>query len=66
MAVSRTLGHSCPSTMINIYSHLLPEMQAEAAQKTDEALSPTSINGAAQIETGAALRAEIEAGLVQR
>lgn len=63
MEVSRTLGHSRPSTTLNIYSHLLPGMQAEAAQKIDEALSPTSISGALQNEVGAAVRAEIEAGM---
>jgi hypothetical protein len=30
--VSRTLGHSRPATTLNIYVHLLPEIQAEGAQ----------------------------------
>ncbi len=38
-------------------------MQAEDAQKIDEALSPTSISGAVKNEAGAAVRAEIEAGM---
>ena len=38
-------------------------MQAEAAQKIDEALSPTAINSAVRNEVGSAVKAEIETGM---
>ena len=63
MVVSRTLGHSRASTTLNIYAHLLPGMQAEAAQKIDEALSPMAINSAVRNEVGSAVKAEIETGM---
>lgn len=63
MVVSRTLGHSRPTTTLNVYSHLLPGMQAEAAQRIDEALSPTAINGGMQVGIGAAVQAEIDTGM---
>ena len=63
MVVSRTLGHSRASTTLNIYAHLLPGMQAEAAQRIDEALSPTAINRGMQNEVGSAVKAEIETGM---
>ena len=62
MVVSRTLGHSRASTTLNIYAHLLPGMQAEAAQRIDEALSPTAINNARN-EMDSAVKLEIETGV---
>lgn len=38
--VSERLGHSLQSTTLNIYNHLIPGMQREAAKKLDEALLP--------------------------
>jgi len=45
ITVSRTLGHSRASTTLNIYGHLMPGIQPDAAQKIDNALTPTPIDG---------------------
>jgi integrase len=37
--VSEMLGHASVSITLNIYSHLLPDMQEKAAQALEEALS---------------------------
>lgn len=37
-AMSERLGHSTIGLTLNVYSHVLPDMQAEAAQKVDTAL----------------------------
>ena len=55
IVVSRTLGHSRPSTTLNIYGHLLPGIQPEAAQLIDDALTPTPINGFGFGEIGVAI-----------
>jgi len=36
--ISERLGHSKVGFTLDVYSHLLPGMQEEAAQKVDEAL----------------------------
>jgi hypothetical protein len=38
--VSRRLGHSKPSITLDIYGHLIPGMQAEAAQMIDDLITP--------------------------
>jgi integrase len=38
--VSRRLGHVKPSITLDVYGYLLPSMQAEAAQKIDELITP--------------------------
>lgn len=58
ITVSRTLGHSRPSTTLNIYGHLMPGIQPEAAQLIDDALTPTPINGFDLGEIGIALMVE--------
>jgi integrase len=40
--VMETLGHSDISLTMNTYSHVLPELQREAAQRMDDFLSGTS------------------------
>jgi integrase len=40
IVVSRRLGHAKPSITLDIYGHLMPGMQAEAAQKIDELITP--------------------------
>lgn len=60
ITVSRTLGHSRPSTTLNIYGHLMPGIQPEAAQLIDDALTPTPINGFDLGEMGIAIMAEKE------
>ncbi|RPI33834.1 MAG: site-specific integrase [Chloroflexota bacterium] len=41
IVVSRILGHSKPSITLDIYGHLMPVMQLEAAQTMDEIMMPT-------------------------
>ena len=38
--VSRRLGHAKPSIRLDVYGHQIPSMQAEAAQKIDELITP--------------------------
>lgn len=40
LVLSRSLGHSRPSATLNVYSHVLPAMAAEEAEKMDAALKP--------------------------
>jgi len=40
IVVARRLGHSKPSTTMDIYGHLIPDMQTEAAEKLDELITP--------------------------
>ena len=41
--VQERLGHSDISMTLNIYSHVLPSMQEEAAEKLDELLRPIEV-----------------------
>lgn len=41
--VSRRLGHAKPSITLDVYGHLIPEKQQEAALLMDELLTPISI-----------------------
>ena len=43
IAVSRRLGHSKPSITLDIYGHLIPSMQVEAAQKIDDLVTPVEL-----------------------
>jgi integrase len=38
--VSKILGHAKPSTTMDIYGHLIHEMQGEAARLMDELVTP--------------------------
>ena len=40
IVVSRRLGHAKPSITLDVYGHLLPSLQEEAAQKIDELITP--------------------------
>jgi integrase len=42
--VSRRLGHSKVSITLDIYGHLMPEMQNEAADLMDELVTPVAID----------------------
>ena len=44
IVVSRRLGHSKPSTTMDIYGHLYHEMQEEAARVMDELVTPIQIS----------------------
>jgi len=43
IVVSKILGHAKPSTTLDIYGHLIHEMQAEAARIMDELLTPIRV-----------------------
>ncbi|HSF82485.1 MAG TPA: site-specific integrase, partial [Anaerolineales bacterium] len=43
IVVSRRLGHAKPSITLDVYGHLIPSMQAEAAQKIDELITPVEV-----------------------
>jgi len=43
IVASRRLGHAKPSITLDIYGHLIPSMQAEAAQLLDELVTPVEI-----------------------
>jgi hypothetical protein len=40
LIVSQRLGHSRPSITLDVYGHLIPSKQEEAAQLMDDLLSP--------------------------
>jgi integrase len=42
--VSRRLGHSRPSVTLDVYGHLIPSMQAEAAEKIEELITPIPLH----------------------
>ncbi|HEX8991807.1 MAG TPA: hypothetical protein VF784_09020 [Anaerolineales bacterium] len=44
--VSERLGHSDVSLTLNIYSHLLPAMQDQAAEKLDQLMTPIDVSDA--------------------
>ena len=43
IVVSRRLGHSKVSITLDIYGHLFPEMQDEAAELIDDLITPVEI-----------------------
>jgi integrase len=44
IVVSRRLGHAKPSITLDIYGHLIPGMQAEAAEMIDELVTPVKLH----------------------
>jgi integrase len=44
IVVSRRLGHAKPSITLDVYGHLLPSMQLEAAQLIDELITPVEFS----------------------
>ena len=44
IVVSRRLGHAKPSITLDVYGHMIPSLQAEAAQKIDELITPVEID----------------------
>jgi integrase len=40
IVLSRRLGHAKPSITLDVYGHQIPSMQAEAAQKNNELITP--------------------------
>ena len=43
IVVSRRLGHARTSITLDVYGHLLPSMQAEAAELIDGLVTPTEV-----------------------
>jgi integrase len=43
IVVSRRLGHSKPSITLDVYGHLIPSKQAEAAELIDELIMPVAV-----------------------
>jgi integrase len=43
IVVSRRLGHAQASITSDVYGHLLPNMQDEAAEMIDELVTPTEV-----------------------
>jgi len=43
LVVSKILGHTKPSTTLDIYGHLIPVMQEEAARIMDELVTPIPV-----------------------
>lgn len=43
IVVSKILGHAGPSTTMDIYGHLIHEMQGEAAQVIDDLVTPIRV-----------------------
>jgi len=48
--VSKILGHAMPSTTMDIYGHLIHEMQEEAAKIMDELVTPFRLEMTAAVE----------------
>jgi len=44
IVVSRMLGHAKPSITLDVYGHLLPSMQIEAAEKIDVLITPVALH----------------------
>lgn len=42
--VSRRLGHARPSITLDVYGHLIPYMQLEAAEMIDELVTPVQLH----------------------
>ena len=54
LVVSRMLGHARPSITLDVYGHLMPSMQAEAAEKVDALLAPIEFTGCSRLQPVAA------------
>ena len=43
IVVSRRLGHAKASITLDVYGHLIPSMQIDAANKIDELIMPVAV-----------------------
>jgi len=50
LVVSKILGHSKTSTTLDVYGHLIPVMQEEAARIMDEVITPIPVDLGGNIE----------------
>ena len=53
IVVSRRLGHAKPSITLDVYGHLFPSFQAEAAQQIDDFITPVELHTLNQLHTTA-------------
>ena len=44
ITVSKRLGHARPSITLDIYGHLIPGMQREAARMLEDLILPVAVN----------------------
>ena len=44
IVVSRRLGHAKPSITLDVYGHLIPSKQAEAAELIDQLIMPVPVD----------------------
>ncbi len=56
IVVSRILGHAKPSTTMDIYGHLLSDMQHEAARIMDELVTPIEVDMGEFVQKGEEIR----------
>jgi hypothetical protein len=63
--VSERLGHASPGFTLNVYQHVLPGMQAEAAQVFDRLLEPSPTRSTSD-ERSAPPSADISAELTRK
>jgi hypothetical protein len=49
IVVSRRLGHAKPSITLDVYGHLFPSIQVEAAQKIDDLITPVELHPLTQL-----------------
>lgn len=50
IVVSKILGHAKPSTTMDIYGHLIHEMQGEAARVMDDVVTPIRVEISESVE----------------
>ena len=53
IVVSERLGHSKPSMTLDIYGHIIPSQQVEAAKLMDELMTPISLPTAPKLHQNA-------------
>jgi integrase len=53
IVVSRRLGHAKSSITLDVYGHLFPSIQVEAAQKIDDLITPIELNTQNQLHPSA-------------
>jgi integrase len=52
LVVSKRLGHAQPSITFDVYGHLIPSMQEQAAVLMDAVFTPIKLDEVAQVAPG--------------
>lgn len=52
LIVSKRIGHAKPSITLDVYGHLIPSMQEQAAEVMDEIVTPIQLDGIAPVAPG--------------